>query len=175
MDNKIEKILTNENINDSINENLKILLDLIPEIKYMINFKHNHPHHHLDVWNHTLYALSLSPNDFEIRLILLLHDIGKPHSYQDEDGIRHFKGHAEISSDMARSILKRLNYKDEFINEVCLLISLHDTQINVSDIQNNEELYYKLYQVQYCDALAHNPTKLDTRIKYLKKTKEFFK
>ena len=54
----------------------------------MIGFEHKHPHHHLDVWNHTLLALSYSPKDFDIRLVLLLHDIGKPHSYQDEE-IRH--------------------------------------------------------------------------------------
>ena len=47
----------------------------------MIGFDHKHPHHHLDVFNHTLYALSLSKKDFSIRMALLFHDISKPYCY----------------------------------------------------------------------------------------------
>ena len=36
-------------------------------------------------------ALSNSNYDFEERLALLLHDIGKPFSYQDDGETRHFK------------------------------------------------------------------------------------
>ena len=75
----------------------------------MIGFEHNHPHHHLDVWNHTLYALSLSENNFDIRLSLLLHDIGKPFSYQDDE-IRHFHNHPYVSFIMSKSILSRLGF-----------------------------------------------------------------
>ena len=79
----LQEILLTDDIVKSINDNMDDLLLIIPEIKNMIGFEHNHPHHHLDVWNHTLLALSLSENDFDIRLCLLLHDIGKPFSYQD--------------------------------------------------------------------------------------------
>ena len=73
--------MLSDNVVECINNNLDYLLVLVPEIQYMIGFEHKHPHHHLDVWNHTLLALSLSQNDFDIRLCLLLHDIGKPFSY----------------------------------------------------------------------------------------------
>ena len=76
-------ILMSDNIVESIKSNIDYILDLIPEIKYSIGFDQKHPHHHLDVWEHTLYALSLSEKDFEIRLALLLHDIGKPFYYQE--------------------------------------------------------------------------------------------
>ena len=68
----LEEILLSDNIIESINNNIDYLLKIIPEIKDMIGFDHKHPHHHLDVWNHTLLALSLSPKDFDIRLSLLL-------------------------------------------------------------------------------------------------------
>ena len=81
-------ILTSDDVVNSIKENEEYLFNLIPEVKSMVNFDQRHPHHHLDLYNHTLYALSLSKNDFEIRLALLLHDIGKPLCY--EEGIGYF-------------------------------------------------------------------------------------
>ena len=44
------------------------------------------------------YAIKDSINDIDIRLVLLLHDIGKPFSYQEDGNIRHFKGHAQKSA-----------------------------------------------------------------------------
>lgn len=170
----IQDVLTSEEVVEKIKNNLDELLEIIPEIKKMIGFEHKHPHHHLDVWNHTLLALSLSDNDFEIRLVLLLHDIGKPYHYQDGE-IRHFEGHSKVSKEISLNILKRLNYTDKFIEEVCYLIEKHDDLITSEDIKNNYDLAYKRYLIQECDALAHHPEKLEKRIKYLEKTKNKFK
>lgn len=50
----------------------------------MIGFEHRHPHHHLDVRQHTLEAIrNLNSSDIELIMAGLLHDIGKPFSYQD--------------------------------------------------------------------------------------------
>lgn len=166
----IQDILTSNDVVDSIKNNLDELLEIVPEIKKMIGFEHNHPHHHLDVWNHTLLALSKSENDLEIRLVLLLHDIGKPHCYIDGE-VRNFKGHPKISKEISLNILRRLNYTDKFIEEVCYLIEKHDDIITSDEIKNNYDLAYKRYLIQSCDALAHHPEKLEKRIKYLEKTK----
>ena len=165
----LETILLSDNIIGTINDNKDYLLEEIPEIKYMIGFPHNHPHHHLNVWDHTLLALSLSKKDFDVRLTLLLHDIGKPFSYQDEE-VRHFRNHAKVSSDMSRTILNRLNFDDDYIYKICYLVENHDTKISDEQINNNYDLCLKLLEVQKCDALAHHPDKLDNRIDYLKET-----
>ncbi|HAB66281.1 MAG TPA: hypothetical protein DCE23_02835 [Firmicutes bacterium] len=167
----LETILLSDNIVDEINNNLSTLLELIPEIKPMINFPQSHPHHHLDVWNHTLLALSKSKKDLTIRLSLLLHDIGKPHSYQDEE-VRHFKNHANVSSIIAADILTRLEYPEDYITTICLLIKYHDTKITEEQITSNRDFYSILYQIQYCDALAHHPDKLEKRIAYLNSINE---
>ena len=151
----------------SIRNQIDELITIIPEIKYMIGFSHKHPHHHLDVFEHTLLALSFTDYDFEERLCLLLHDIGKPFSYQ-EGVVRHFKGHPEVSSQMSKVILTRLGYNLKFIEELCYLIKYHDTPITKEDIENNYDLAYKRFKIQVCDALAHNPLKLEKRVAYLK-------
>ena len=166
----LEKILLSDDVVMNINNNLDFLVDIIPEIKYMFNFKQHHPHHHLDVWNHTLLALSLSKKDFDVRLGLLLHDIGKPFSYQDLE-VRHFKGHAKVSAIMSKNILTRLGYDEEYIDYMCYLIKNHDKRITDEQINDNLELSLKLFEMQRCDALAHHPDSLEKRKVYLREVK----
>ena len=172
----LEIILTSENVERRIRENLNYILDLIPEIKAMIDFPHNHPHHHLDVFEHTLNTLKESENDLEIRLTLLLHDIGKPHSYQDGvDGVRHFKGHPEMSANITKYVLKRLGYEDDYITYICEIISRHDTPLTEENIVANIDLSKVIFNVQKCDALAHNPAKNKKRLEYIETITKFFK
>lgn len=171
----LETILLNENIIEKIYSNLDDLLILIPELKPMLNFNHKHPHHHLDVFNHTLLALALSPNNFTIRLTLLLHDIGKPFCITEENNVRHYPNHGIVSSMIAKTILTRLNYDIEYIDIVCKLIASHDEKITMDDIKENYDFCYILYFIQYCDALAHHPLKLERRIAYLKETENMLK
>lgn len=172
------KLLTSKEVVVEIRNNLDELLQRIPEIKDMIGCDHKHPHHHLDVWEHTLLALSLSENNFEVRLILLLHDIGKPYVItEDEKGIRHFKGHGKVSCEMSKKILNRLGFEKDFINKICKIILEHDDKMTEEEIKNNLlEAKLKL-KVQICDGLAHNPTTHKYRYAYfdfIKKTIEKF-
>ena len=170
----LEKILTNEDIVSSINNNLDYILDVIPELRFELNFPHNHPHHHLDVWNHTLLALSYSNNNFKVRLALLLHDIGKPFSYQDEE-VRHFHGHAEVSSTMSEIILKRLGYEDDFIKEISYLIKYHDTAITEEEIDKDPDLMLLRLHIQECDSRAHHPDYQQKRLDYIESVKEMIR
>ena len=171
----LKNILCSKDIQTNINNNLNDLLLIIPEIKNMIGFEHNHPHHHLDVWRHKIFALSLSPNIFNVRLALLLHDIGKPHCFQIKGELKHFKDHPKVSKDIAENILNRLNYKKEYINFICEIIENHDTPLNLEYIQQNPKLCKILFKVQKCDALAHNPIYNAKRLEYIKNTKKLFK
>ena len=164
---KLYNILMTDNISSSLNENLGDLLMLIPELRDTIGFEHKHPHHHLDVWDHTVCALMCSTLDFDVRLSLLLHDIGKPHSYQEDGEIRHFKGHPKVSKKMAKEILKRLGFNDLYNKKICYLIANHDEPITNRDIKRYPELSEKRLEIQRCDALAHHPDKLEKRVAYI--------
>ena len=167
---------------DAISENEeKIIFEIIPELLAEKNFLQNNPWHIYDVWNHTKKVVQNSKVDKDIRLVLLLHDIGKPHSYQDdENGIRHFRGHSQKSSEISKTILERLGYTEEQIKEMCFLIANHDKTIQPEIIDaDNLETYKKLLYIQYCDASGYNPEyiqrvydKLDRISSYLKSYKE---
>ena len=68
---------------------------------------------------------------------------------------------------MSEIILKRLGYSEEYIKYICYLILNHDNRIKEEQINDNYELCLKLFEIQRCDSLAHNPNKLEKRIKYL--------
>ena len=164
---KIEEILTDNNVSEAVNENIEELVELIPEIKNMIGFEHKHPHHHLDVWQHTLEVLkNLKTKDLELNMAAFLHDIGKPFSYQDDE-VRHFYGHPEVSSKMAQQILTRLRYDEDFIKRVLYLVETHDTIIDPNNLDNSLQMIHKRLRLQYADAKAHHPDKVEKRIKYL--------
>ena len=167
----LDEILMDSDVVGSLYKNMDTLIELIPEVKNMMGFEHKHPHHHLDVWNHTLCALCRAPMDFTIRMAILLHDIGKPHSYQEGE-IRHFKHHPMVSGLMTVKILSRLGFSQEEVQEISDLVVLHDDLMTDEFIKANYAMAQKLFQIQYCDALAHHPQKLERRIKYLLRTNE---
>lgn len=154
-------------VSGKIEENIDFIKKEIPEIENMIGFEHRHPHHHLDVWNHTLEVVkNINSQDLELKMAALLHDIGKPFSYQDEE-VRHFRGHPEVSSQMSETILRRLGYNENFIQNVCYLVKNHDTIIDPQNLDNSRKMVMKRLELQYADAKAHAPSKVEKRIKFL--------
>ncbi len=163
------KLLQGEDVVSDIRANQERLLLAIPELGDMIDFAHCHPHHHLDVFEHTLLALSFAQNEPKTRLALLLHDIGKPHCYQQEGEIRHYRGHAEKSAEMAKAILKRLGFEAELVQSITEIVHRHDTPLCETDFAENERWAKELFAVQKCDALAHEPAYNQKRMAYIKR------
>jgi len=107
----------------------------IPELKDMIGFQQNNPHHAYDVYEHTFQAIEhCKSDDLIVRLAVFFHDFGKPHCFQDEDdGLRHFKGHGKVSADMTNDIMKRLRFDNNTRNEVVELVYYHDATFEIGE------------------------------------------
>ncbi|MEO0146286.1 MAG: HD domain-containing protein [candidate division WOR-3 bacterium] len=58
-------------------------------------------------------------------LSALLHDIGKPRTYQEEEGEVHFYGHDALGAKIARGIAKRLRMSGQEADALTLLVSNH--------------------------------------------------
>ncbi len=164
---KINQIL----IKNTLKEQSDAMITYIPEIKFMIGFEHKHPHHNLDVWNHTIKVVEgLENEDLEIKMAGLLHDIGKPFSYQ-EGSVRHFHGHPDVSAEMSKQILTRLGYNPNFIQDVYYFVKMHDTIIDPENLTNSVSMVRRLLKLQYADARAHHPDKIEKRINTLNEIK----
>lgn len=99
---------------------------IIPEIGACINFQQHNRYHVYDVWTHTAVAVEHSKPLPDVRLALLLHDIGKPLCFKsDDEGNGHFYNHERVSAEMAEKILKDLHFPNETISRVSTLIKYH--------------------------------------------------
>ena len=79
------------------------------------------------VGEHTLRSLLQIENDKALRLTMLFHDFGKPMTLsKTEEGITRFFGHPDISSDMAREIMRRLKFDNDTTDKVKRLTAVHD-------------------------------------------------
>ena len=126
--NELNKIVISDRFAGMLIKYLDIFEQFIPELEDMNNFPQNNPHHIYDVLIHTFYTVISCQNDLILRLAALFHDIGKPHSYQDEaDGIRHFVGHNIVGADMTDKIMRRLKYDNNTRNAVVQLVLYHDS------------------------------------------------
>jgi tRNA nucleotidyltransferase (CCA-adding enzyme) len=105
------------------------LIELIlPEVSAMIEFEQNR-FHHLNLFDHTMLVLenTSANSNLELRLAALLHDIGKVStlSIDESSGDRHFYLHEVVGAEMAESLLKRLKFSNQIIEEVVKLVRLH--------------------------------------------------
>lgn len=153
----------------------------IPEIKDMFGFQQNNPYHICDVWNHIVHAVQayecdcepdLNSRDLITSLAVFFHDIGKPHCYQDdEDGIRHFKGHGRVSADMTDKIMKRLRFDNNTRERVVQLVYYHDATFEVGEKyikrwlnKIGEEQFRRLLNVRRADIKAQAYIEQESRL-----------
>ncbi|MGL4610271.1 MAG: CCA tRNA nucleotidyltransferase [Trueperaceae bacterium] len=105
--------------------------------------------HHLDVMQHSFEALQqlikhFPDADVSLRWATLLHDVGKPRTKQDSDGLS-FHGHADVGAEMSKEILSRLRHSSDIIARVSQLV--HDHMVPLphvrSDAEHPEEQLHK--------------------------------
>jgi poly(A) polymerase len=125
---EIVKMLRLTNASPALNDLLDfgLLAVFAPELARMKGIEQGH-YHHLDVWDHTLLVVSLVPaENLTLRLAALLHDVGKPDTYQmDEEGRIRFLQHELVGEKIARDLLKRLKFPHRQVDTVCKLVRGH--------------------------------------------------
>lgn len=142
----------------------EVFATIIPELQPSIGLQQNTPYHCYDVWTHTAYAVDAAPQDALLRLVMLLHDIGKParHS-RDETGRDHFYGHQEVSAKLARKALLRLKSDNDTLRRATVLVQEHDLNWPTTPAgmrrligRIGPENVRSLFEVQRADLAAHS-------------------
>jgi tRNA nucleotidyltransferase (CCA-adding enzyme) len=111
-----------------------VICEVIPELEDAVNYDQNNPHHDHDLYKHLVLTASNLPKDPILRLAGLIHDIGKPACRSnDEDGISHFYGHAQISSEESRNIARSLKCSKPEVLRISSVIKFHDGVIEENE------------------------------------------
>lgn len=130
---ELEKMLTCEKpIQKHFMEYKDIIGTIIPNIIQCFNFNQNNKYHKHDVYEHIVNVVdNCKTNKFEIKMAALLHDIGKPKAYvEDENGCGHFYGHPLISHEISQGILLNdFRVPNETLERVLELVKYHDMEV----------------------------------------------
>lgn len=154
-------------VHDALMECADVLAHLMPELSAMKGFDQRTPYHVYDVLEHTAYVMQNTPPYPLVRWAALFHDMGKPRAFfAGEDGVGHFYGHAKLSIELARPIMKRLALPSSLIDDVLLLVRYHDDVIEPAPkavkrmlrrLDGRVDLFRAMCDLKRGDALAQAP------------------
>lgn len=140
-----------------------IIATIIPEIEPCIGFQQNNPYHQYTVYDHIAHAVSnYSGDDQSVKLALLLHDIGKPLCYTEDEKGGHFYRHGVYCHDVAEKVMERLRFDNRTADEVLTLVLYHDAIIEPTTKaikrwlnKIDPQRFCQLMDVRMADILAH--------------------
>lgn len=103
-----------------------LLENIVPELLPMKGVKQS-GHHIYDVWEHSIRALeACSSPDPVVRLATLLHDVGKPLTFQQTDqGTITFYNHEVVGARVAKQVAARLRLAKHDCDRVFTLVRWH--------------------------------------------------
>lgn len=128
---ELTKMLCGKGVLDILLEYKDVMAVIIPELEPCIGFDQNNPYHIYDVYDHVAHAVAnYRGDDISIKMALLLHDIGKPECYIEDDyGVGHFYEHGVASRHIAADVMTRLRFDSKTTNDVLNLVLHHDADI----------------------------------------------
>lgn len=171
-------------------ETLQVLYDtgvaaiVLPEFVAAMETKQENAHHCYSVGEHIIRSMQEVPACKELRLAMLLHDIGKPQcKTTDETGVDHFYRHQQVSADMAKNVLRRLRYDNDTISTVYRLVLYHDYGAGVDPDRRivrravskiGEDLFPLLFAVRKADILAQSDYQRQEKLRRLATWEELY-
>jgi putative nucleotidyltransferase with HDIG domain len=135
---------------------------LLPEVAAMDGVAQPEQFHpEGDVWTHVKLALEkLEDPEPTLAWGTLLHDIGKPPTYEESDRIR-FNGHDAVGAQMARAVCGRLRMSNDATERICQLVAHHMRFRHVGEMRAGklkrflrEEYFPELMELHRVDCLA---------------------
>lgn len=169
---ELSKLICGDGVLDVLLTFSDVMTTIIPELGPCIGFDQNNRYHCYTVYEHIAVAVWNSPNDdLVVRMALLLHDIGKPCCYTEDENGGHFHGHGEFSHDLAKQSLSRLRFDNKTRSAILKLVLYHDSTIEPTPKtvrrwlnKIGAEQFARLLKIRMADIKAHAPETQSSRI-----------
>ena len=170
------RLLLGKGAHNVLREFSDVIGVFIPEILPMIGFDQMNPHHHLDVWEHTLHVLENCPRETVFRWSALFHDIAKPEcAFMGKDKKRHFNGHQKKSADIANAVMSRLKCDNATKRAVVTLVENHDQFFRGGMPEMRRvvgrlgvDITKQILAFRVCDTMAQSPATVDKKLEHCK-------
>lgn len=152
----------------------------LPELDRIMELEQNNPHHCYTVGEHTIQAISNVPADRLLRLTMLFHDMGKAECMTfDEEGIAHYRGHEEISAEIAHKALTRLRFDRDTVTKVSHMVRFHDARIMAGEkymrravARIGEDYFPMIFDIWEGDVLAQSLYKREEKLARVRRNRE---
>ncbi len=147
---EIVKIITQNNPGNGLKllNETGLLKEILPDVHTMIGIEQPPQFHpEGDVFIHTclvldkLYKNTRGKYSLELAMGALLHDVGKPPTFEVSDRIR-FNGHDRVGAGMAKGICRNLKFSKKQIERIVSLIREH---LKFKDVRNMRQSTLKRF------------------------------
>ena len=117
-----------------------LLEEILPEVERMKGVQQPPEFHpEGDVFIHTRMLMDRLENPSTVLAFgALLHDVGKPPTFQVREGRIRFYEHSRVGAEMAEKILRRLRFSNEDIDSVVTCVSNHMKFANVKEMREGK-------------------------------------
>ena len=130
---ELKRLLCGKDVRRVLMEFSEVFAEIIPPLGKTIGYEQGSKYHNSTLYEHTARAVEAAPDTVEMRLAMLLHDIGKPECRTaDENGECHYYGHGEISARMTDEILRALKCDNALRERVVEIVRYHDIPVDTS-------------------------------------------
>ncbi len=146
---------------------LGVLSHILPELSTCKGVAQPRDYHHEgDVFEHLLQCAdaALPDHSVDVRLAALLHDVGKVQTFALRERI-HFDHHAEVSADLAESILRRMQLPSDRVGNIRWLIAHHMMMGTFKDLTDERKAHWyfhpwfqELLQLFWLDIAGTTPS-----------------
>lgn len=157
------KLLGGIDVQRILDDYRDIIFQIIPELAHTgVLYEDGKPEKGQDNFTYTTKRVGLVKNEPELRMAMLLRDIGKPVCFQlTPSGKPIFDGYAEAGAEITLKVLSRLRLSRRFTNEVTELIRRHDMDLTSDALtlkrclsRLGEKILHNILLVQRADLLS---------------------
>lgn len=102
------------------------------QVSMMVDYNQQNSHHCFDLFQHSLHTVESLYDEasIDLRIAAFFHDIGKPYVSKEKDGRLVFYGHTKKSAEIAREVLRDLQYDTAVIARISFFVEHHDDFIS---------------------------------------------
>lgn len=177
---EMDKALMGDNVY-MLKKSMPLLREIFPQLARCFDTEQNNIHHSYNVGDHILKSVSVVPKKLSLRWAMLMHDMGKPFTRSTDADGDHFKGHEQMSLNIAERIFSKLKFSNAEKSCIKTMIKYHDFRFGADKVvikkllsEIGAEYFADLLCVQRADAMAQSERTMPAKLSNLEEITSVF-